>query len=279
MLPVMGDDGVRFLAFERRRLVVSRGGDRPALAALELESLTLAASAPGGIDHFPLGLPDAPDLRVVDLPAGARLPAGTELVELRGLLAALAEREARLAMRALHVVEWGRTNRFCGRCGTRNEELAGELARRCPQCGLTSFPRISPAVIMLVRRGERVLLGRGNHLPPGLFSTLAGFVEPGETLEEAVCREVREEVGIELGDVRYFGSQPWPFPDSLMVGFTAEHRGGEIRVDPAEIAEAGWFALDTLPPVPPSFSIARSLIDAWVVERGGNPAALVTWPG
>jgi NAD+ diphosphatase len=279
MLPVMAGDSGRYLAFERRRLVVSRGGDRPILAALQLESLTLAAAAAGAAEHFPLGLPDAPDLRVVDLPAGAHLPPGTELVELRGLLAGLADREARVAMRALHVVEWGRTNRFCGRCGTRNEEVAGELARRCPLCGLTSFPRISPAVIMLVRRGDRVLLGRGNHLPPGLFSTLAGFVEPGETLEEAVCREVREEVGVDIGDVRYFGSQPWPFPDSLMVGFTAEFRGGEIQVDPAEIAEAGWFALDALPPVPPSFSIARTLIDAWVVERGGDPAALVTWPG
>src|SRR5581483_1123158 len=158
-----------------------------------------------------------------------------------------------------------------------NDESPTELARRCPRCGLTTFPRISPAVIVLVRRGERVLLGRGSHLPPGLFSTLAGFVEPGETLEEAVRREIREEAGIEVDDVRYFGSQPWPFPDSLMIGFFAEHAGGEIVVDSNELAEARWFALDELPPVPPPFSIARALVDAWVKERGGDPARVVTW--
>jgi NAD+ diphosphatase len=134
-------------------------------------------------------------------------------------------------------------------------------------------------VIVLVRRGDEVLLGRGNHLPPGLFSTLAGFVEPGETLEEAVRREVREEVGVELGEVRYFGSQPWPFPDSLMIGFMAEYASGPVRVDTSELAEAHWCSLDALPPVPPSFSIARSLIDAWVRERGSDPSRLMTWPG
>jgi len=262
----------RLLAFERRRLLV-RGEGRPAIAELAADDLPLAE-----LRHFALGIPDAPHMRVADLPAGIELPAGMALREVRGLLPVLPADQVRLAMRALHVVEWGRTHRFCGRCGEANEESAGELSRRCPRCELTTFPRISPAVIVLVRRGDRVLLGRGNHLPPGLYSTLAGFVEPGETLEEAVRREIREEVGIELAEVRYFGSQPWPFPDSLMIGFTAEHAGGELRVDPAEIAEAHWCALEELPPVPPAFSIARTLIDAWVRERGGDPARLMTWP-
>jgi len=263
-------DVVRFLAFEHRRLLVS--GDAPGIALLDEPSLTLA-----DVPHFALGLPGEPGLRVADLGAETPLPPGTELRETRSLLAVLPAAEARLALRALHVVEWARTHRFCGRCGTPNEEAAGELARKCPGCGLTTFPRISPAVIVLVRRGDQVLLGRGHHLPPGLFSTLAGFVEPGETLEETVRREIREEVGIEVDAVRYFGSQPWPFPDSLMVGFTAEHAGGELRVDGSELAEAGWFALDELPAVPPAFSIARSLIDAWVRERGGDPARVATW--
>ncbi len=270
----MTADAPRLLAFERRRLLVRDDGGRLAPAAVTPDAL-----AAEGIVQFPLALPEAPELGVADLPAGTPLPAGTSLREIRSLLAVWSAAEARLALRALHVVEWGRTHRFCGRCGTRTEESAGELARRCPQCGHTSFPRISPAVIVLVCRGDRVLLGRGNHLPPGLYSTLAGFVEPGETLEEAVRREIREEVGIELADVRYFGSQPWPFPDSLMIGFTAEHAGGELRIDTAELAEAHWCALDELPPVPPTFSIARTLIDAWVRERGGDPSRLITWPG
>ena len=269
----------RYLAFERRRLVVSGATAPPRLFALDEGGLAAAAGGGEVCAHFPLGVPGARELRVADLPPEASLPEGAELRELRALLAVLPEPEARLAVRALHVLEWSRTHRFCGRCGAANEEAEGELARRCPRCGLTSFPRISPAVIVLVRRGHEVLLGRGNHLPPGLFSTLAGFVEPGETLEETVRREVREEVGVELGAVRYFGSQPWPFPDSLMIGFVADWESGEIRVDPGELAEARWFRLGELPPVPPSFSIARSLIEAWVRERGGDVAALSTWPG
>lgn len=267
----------RYLAFERRRLVVA--GTPPRLLALDERGLAIAAGRAEGCRHFPLALPDARELRVADLPSPVSLPGDAELRELRALLAVLPEAEARLAVRALHVLEWSRTHRFCGRCGAPNEEVEGQLSRRCPRCGLTSFPRISPAVIVLVRRGDEVLLGRGNHLPPGLFSTLAGFVEPGETLEETVRREVREEVGVELGAVRYFGSQPWPFPDSLMVGFFADWESGEIRADPGELAEARWFRLGELPPVPPSFSIARSLVEAWVRERGGDPAALATWPG
>jgi NAD+ diphosphatase len=262
------------LAFERRRALIHADRLPPALARADAAFVVAA-----GLDHFALGLPERPELRVADLRPGMTLPPATELREMRSLLPVLPAAEARLALRALHVLEWGRTHRFCGRCGAANREADGELARRCASCELTTFPRISPAVIVLVRRGDEVLLGRGNHLPPGLYSTLAGFVEPGEALEEAVRREIREEVGIELDAVRYFGSQPWPFPDSLMIGFTAEHAGGELRVDTAELAEARWCTLDELPPVPPPFSIARTLIDAWVRERGGDPTRLLTWPG
>jgi NAD+ diphosphatase len=143
---------------------------------------------------------------------------------------------------------------------------AGPPARECPQCGYLSFPRISPAVIVLVERENQCLLGRSPRFKGEFYSVLAGFAEPGETLEETVAREVREETGIEVRDIRYFGSQPWPFPDSLMIAFTARYAGGEIRVDGEEIMDARWFTADQLPNIPPKISIARSLIE-WFVSK------------
>jgi NAD+ diphosphatase len=169
--------------------------------------------------------------------------------------------------RAIAIAEWDRTHRFCGRCGTPTELAPGERSRRCPSCHTPFYPRLSPAVIVLVRRGEQALLARNASNPGRWFSTLAGFVEPGESLEEAVVREVKEEVGINIGDVRYFGSQPWPFGRSLMIGFTARYEGGDLHADGTEIAEARWFDRTQLPQVPPKLSIARQLIDAWVEEQ------------
>ncbi|HLH46317.1 MAG TPA: NAD(+) diphosphatase [Acidimicrobiales bacterium] len=172
------------------------------------------------------------------------------------------------AGRAVQLVEWRRTTRFCGRCGAPTEVVAGERAVRCPACGLTSYPRLAPAVIVLVRRGRQALLARNARFRGRMFSALAGFVEPGETLEETVRREVAEEVGLQLGALRYFASQPWPFPHSLMVGFFAEWAAGEVAVDGVEITEAHWFGPEALPEVPPPVSIARRLIDTWVAEVG-----------
>ena len=173
----------------------------------------------------------------------------------------------RLAGRALQLVEWERTHRYCGRCGTLTEPAGGERARRCPHCGLSAFPRLAPAVITLVERADgRALLARNVNFPGGMFSCVAGFVEPGETLDEAVRREVTEEVGVELGEVRYWGSQPWPFPHSLMIGFTAEWASGEITCQEGEIAEARWFAPGELPAIPSEISIARRLIDDWLLR-------------
>jgi len=139
------------------------------------------------------------------------------------------------------------------------------------------FPRLSPAVIVAVHREDRILLGRAPGRPEGWFSTLAGFVEPGESLEDCVAREVMEEVGIHVDGISYFGSQPWPFPDSLMVGFTADYLSGEIVPQPGEIEEADWFSLADLPTVPPPFSIARALIDDFVRRQGGDPEGIPTW--
>ena len=177
-----------------------------------------------------------------------------------------------VAGRAVQLVEWARTHRYCGRCGERTEMAVGERARRCPACGLLAFPRLAPAVIVLVERDDgRALLARNARFPSSMYSCLAGFVEPGETLEQAVAREVREEVGIEVHDLRYLASQPWPFPHSLMIGFTARWKSGEVAVDGEEINDARWFAPDDLPDIPPPMSIARHIIDGWIggwIERG-----------
>jgi NAD+ diphosphatase len=204
--------------------------------------------------------------RALAVPGDAALPEPLAVVGLREGFTLLGEAGFLEAGAATQVLEWAATHRYCGRCATPTERVPGERCMRCPACGLLSYPVIAPAVIVLVRRGADGLLARGARFPLPFFSTLAGFVEIGETLEATVAREIREEVGIEVKDVRYFGSQPWPFPHSLMVGFTARWASGEVRPDEKEILEARWFRADALPTVPPRLSIARRLIDAWVDE-------------
>jgi NAD+ diphosphatase len=171
-----------------------------------------------------------------------------------------------IATRAVQVVDWDRTHQFCGQCGTPTKTSLIERAKECPICGLLHFPRLSPAIIVLVERGHELLLARSRHFLPAMYSVLAGFVEPGETLEEAVVREVKEEVGLTVKEIKYFGSQPWPFPHSLMIGFTAKYASGEISLQDPEIEDAGWFTADNLPTIPGKISIARKLVD-WFVER------------
>jgi NAD+ diphosphatase len=189
-------------------------------------------------------------------------------VPLMGLWGQVDEVTWTLAGRAVQLVEWQRTHRFCGRCATPTEPMTGERARRCPACGLLAFPRLAPAIIVLIEREDgRALLARGRAFPIPLYSCLAGFVEPGETLEEAVHREVFEEVGIEIDDVRYNTSQPWPFPHSLMLGFNARYVSGELVLQESEIVDAQWYDVTDLPQIPPGMSIARRLIDDWVLRR------------
>lgn len=194
------------------------------------------------------------------------LPEGLRAANLRNWFGVLDDETLAIAMRAVQVLEWDRTHRFCGACGTPTEQVGHERAKRCPSCGLVAYPRISPAMMVLVTRGRELLLGRGINFPAGRYSALAGFVEAGESIEDAVVREVHEEVGIEVRDLRYFGSQSWPFPNSLMIAFRAEYAGGELRADPAELADAQWFPPEALPQLPPRLSIARALIDATLAE-------------
>ncbi|MEY2399767.1 MAG: diphosphatase [Actinomycetota bacterium] len=191
---------------------------------------------------------------------------------LMGLYGRLDEESWTIAGRAVQLVEWRRTHRFCGRCANATDPAPppNDRAMKCPACGLLAFPRLAPAIIVLVTRDDgKALLARNANFPVAMYSCLAGFVEPGETMEHAVHREVREEVGIELAEVTYWGSQPWPFPHSLMLGFRATYGGGDVVLDETEIADAQWYAADDLPMVPPGMSIARKMIDEWVEDSLG----------
>lgn len=208
----------------------------------------------------------------VAVPEDAAPPAGYRFEDLRRLLGQTDDKLFALAGRAAQVLEWERNHRFCGRCGTPTVgHPQGERSRVCPACRLSSYPRINPCVIVTVTRGDEILLARAHRFTRPMFSALAGFVEAGESAEETLCREVREEVGLEVKDLRYFGSQSWPFPNNLMLGFHAEYAGGDIRLQEDEIAEAAFFRFDDLPPVPPAGSIAHALIQDFVARcrRGG----------
>jgi NAD+ diphosphatase len=201
-----------------------------------------------------------------ELPQRAEAPAGMAWSGLRALYTVLDDAHFALAGRALQLVAWDRTHQYCGRCGTPTQPKPDERARICPTCKLTAYPRLAPAVMALVHRRNQqkneVLLGRSPHFPPGMYSALAGFAEPGESLEQCLAREVREEVGVRIRNMRYFASQPWPFPHSLMIAFVCEWRDGEITPQPGEIEDAKWFDVLQLPKLPSRISIARRLIDA-----------------
>lgn len=185
---------------------------------------------------------------------------GCEWRNLRSLLLNVDEQLFALAGRAVQVVNWDSEHRFCGNCGEATVYHPSDRARVCPSCRLTVYPRISPCVIMLVTRGDECLLARHVHHRHAMHTALAGFIEPGENAEQALAREVREEVGLEIGRSSYIGSQSWPFPGQLMLGFLAEWAGGDLRPDRDEIAEAAWFHYSALPEIPPAQTLSGQLI-------------------
>jgi len=197
---------------------------------------------------------------------GTDAPPGWEWQNLRMLYGVLDDSLFALGGRALQLIDWDRTHQYCGACATPTRARTDERSRHCPACGLVAYPRVAPAVMCLARRGSELLLARSPRFARGMYSALAGFVEPGETIEQCVEREVQEEVGVKVRNLRYFGSQPWPFPHSLMIAFHAEFDSGEIGIDAVEIEDAQWFSSVNLPRLPARISIARRLIDSALEE-------------
>ena len=229
----------------------------------------LAASGASPQRFLPVGMLGNRYCRAGWLAPASAAPIGFAWRKLRSLFSAMDEQLLAVAGRAFQIAEWARTHRHCGYCGSATDFVAGERCVRCPACALVAYPRISPAMMVLIRSGDAILLARHHNSPTGFFTALAGFLEAGESIEDAIHREVFEEVGLQVRDPVYFGSQPWPFPHSLMVAFTAEYAGGEIRLDASEIAEARWFGPgNPLPNTPPlGLSIAGHLIHAHLPQR------------
>jgi NAD+ diphosphatase len=196
-----------------------------------------------------------------------QLSATADLVGLRDLVGRVAERDFGIVSRATQLLGWQRQHRFCGGCGAPTQRSPADHGLVCGACQLTFYPRISPCIITLVHDGDYCLLGRQAAWPGGLFSTLAGFIEPGESAEQALCREVMEESGVAIADSRYFASQAWPFPSQLMLGYFARYGGGEVRVDGVELQAAEWFHYRDLPRIPPPTSISGQLIRSFVDAR------------
>jgi NAD+ diphosphatase len=269
--PENRDRPALWFAFRKAELLVCEqsSGETGLPCCMHLDDHGIAPQRPQYLGVF-----DGTDCYAVEIDEAAQLPQGWRAIGLRDAFALLDPGLGALSGRAYQILEWDRNHRYCGRCGTETALRTDERSRACPACRLTTYPPVSPAVMVLVTDGgRRVLLARKPGWAPGRYSALAGFVEPGEMLEDTVARETREEVGVEVKSIRYFGSQPWPFPHSLMIAFTAEYAGGEVRPDGVEIEEARWFDAAELPGLPPSISISRRLIDAITAELVRAPLA------
>ena len=241
--------------------ILARNSEPPTLPTFS----DVARMGIDGARHY-LGRYQGIDCIAVRLAADVPEPDGWQWRGLRSLFLQLPDPLLALAGRASQVVEWDRSHRYCGRCGTPTLDKPEERAKECPACGYVAYPRVSPAMMVLVTRERELLLARANRFPNAMYSALAGFVELGESIEDCIHREVREEVGVEVDQLRYFASQSWPFPHSLMIAFNAEYVSGEARPCDDEIADVQWFSLDALPPLPGPVSISRKLIDATIAR-------------
>jgi len=256
--PAERNEPALWFAFQRGELLIVRSQDEARLPyCLDLSELGLNTAR-----SLYLGTYGGKHCYVSELEPVIALPEGHRLEGLRSVFGIVDEVTATLAGRAFQLMEWDRNHQYCSRCGAATELRPDERARACPECKYRVYPPISPAIMILIIDGRKILLGRKKGWANGRFSALAGFVEPGETLEDTVRRETREEVGVEIKNLRYFGSQPWPFPHSLMIAFVADYASGELRPDGVEIEEARWFAVEELPNLPPSISISRRMINA-----------------
>ncbi|HEX9278465.1 MAG TPA: NAD(+) diphosphatase [Casimicrobiaceae bacterium] len=261
--PELAADAVCFVWRDDKILV--RAGEPPTLPVFA-DFMHLSID---GARHY-LGRLEGSDCIAIRVAADTPEPAGWQWRGLRTLFLQVPDPLLALAGRAFQIVEWDRSHQFCGRCGARLRDKARERAKECPACGLVVYPRVSPAMMVLVTRGRELLLARANRFPQAMYSALAGFVEPGESIEDCIHREVREEVGVEVDRLQYVASQSWPFPHSLMIAYTAEYAGGDMRPCDEEIVEAAWFPIDALPQLPSLVSISRHLIDATVARLAAS---------
>jgi NAD+ diphosphatase len=207
-------------------------------------------------------------IRAVFVLPGVELPQGWRFIPVRQVLSMIAAGTAGggsgRILRACHIAQWRNDSRFCGTCGAKNVDGSPEPHRICPKCGRIEYPRICPAMIVLITDDQdRILLAHNKKFKAGMYSLVSGFNDAGETLEDTVVREIREEVNIEVKDIEYVKSQSWPFPNSLMLGFKAHYLSGEIRPDGVEIEDAKWFTRDNLPDIPMHGSLSRFLIESW----------------
>lgn len=259
---------VCWFIFQSDRLLVERtetGARLP--SALDLSQVGAAA-----LRQQKVGVYDGRPCLAVEVSPAMTIPPGVTLAGLRSLYGLVDEKLFLLAGRASQLLNWDRAHQFCGRCGSPLAPKPDEPAKICHDCDAIEYHNPAPAIIVLIERGEELLLARSQRHRGGMYSVLAGFVEPGESLEMAVAREIREEVGLEVRDILYFGSQPWPFPNSLMIAFTCTYAAGEIRLQEGEIADAGWYTTGNLPLIPPPISIARQLIDWFVAKQSATTA-------
>jgi NAD+ diphosphatase len=255
--------GGNWLIVQDQRLVVAREGEGVRLPQ---------GPVPGGLERaisepLWLGTLSGTECWVASLPKDAKVPdtlRAETLVPMQGTR--LSDDLLSLGGMAMQALWWETTSGHCPRCGERTERLDGEWGKRCPRCRYEHYPHLHPAVIVLVKDGDRCLLARKAGWAPNRYALVAGFVDNGESFESAVAREVKEEVGVDVTDIRYVGSQNWPFPSQIMVGFVARYAGGEIAPDPEELEDARWFPSSALPGLPSRHSISRFIIDHYAHE-------------
>lgn len=252
------DDDPLLFAFQDGNLVVRDAGEALEIPSLE-QMRDLPLEAP-----IPLGTMDGRGCRLALVAAGAKLPAPFAAKSLRRLFGNLDIDLLMVAATASQLAHFEELNRYCGRCAAPTVASIKDRARNCQKCARDIYPAVAPCTIILVHDGPRILLTRQPRFPAGMYGLVAGFVEPGESLEGCAQREIAEEVGVQVTDLVYVASQPWPFPSQLMVGLTARYAGGELVVDKEELEEAKWFDVSDLPAIPPPFSIARHLIDLYL---------------
>ena len=256
-----GDDPILF-AFRGREMLVTEGLNLPSISEIDAHGFE-------AVRRQYLGQLDGRHCYSAELPANVDPQSGYRFANLHMLHGTLDEMQRGLAGRAVQIVEWDRTHQYCGACAEPTVLSEIDRSRSCPSCKIPMYPRLSPAMIVAVERGDEILLARGANFPPGIKSVLAGFVEPGESAEDAVRREIFEETKIIVQEVEYFASQAWPFPNSLMLGFRAKYQAGEIEVDGEEILEADWYSAKTMPHFfPGKVSIAQWLIHDFLKRSG-----------